>query len=61
MALMIELSFIRERTKKGLQRARNDGKRLGHRLRQDRALEAGRSTGRHQGVVHRHRYAEAPH
>jgi DNA invertase Pin-like site-specific DNA recombinase len=29
MASMIELSFIRERTKEGLQRARNDGKRLG--------------------------------
>ena len=29
MASMIELSFIRERTKEGLQRARNAGKRLG--------------------------------
>lgn len=29
MASMIELAFIRERTKEGLQRARNAGKRLG--------------------------------
>ena len=29
MASMIELSFIRARTKEGLQRARNEGKRLG--------------------------------
>ena len=29
MASLIELSFIRERTKEGLQRARNAGKRLG--------------------------------
>lgn len=29
MASMIELSFIRERTKEGLRRARNEGKRLG--------------------------------
>ena len=52
MASLIELSFIRERTKEGLRRAKRAATRRG------RAVEAGRARGRNQGL-HRYRAAQA--